>query len=198
MLPPKRPYRMAARAENVAATGERLLAAAWRHFASRPYEDVRLHEIAAEANVTVQTLHNRFRSKEELFTAAFMWWGAEEISQRDTAPVGERPRGDQSALRALRGTRRGDPAVPLPRGAHTRRPPDDRRRPRLPPPLGAANLCAAADGQQGAARQRRLTAIAAATDLLVWKLLRRDMQLDRGDAEAVVIEMIDGPAEALD
>jgi hypothetical protein len=43
------------------------------------------------------------------------------------------------------------------------------------------------------ARRRRLTAIMAATDPLVWKLLRRDMQLSRSQAEAVMIEMIEGP-----
>src|SRR5271154_1779848 len=56
----KRPYRMSARADAANATAERLLEAAWRHFATRPYEQVRLREIAAEAGVTVQTLHLRF------------------------------------------------------------------------------------------------------------------------------------------
>jgi AcrR family transcriptional regulator len=49
---------MAARANAVAATEERLLAAAWEHFSTRPYEEVRLADIAADAGVTVQTLHD--------------------------------------------------------------------------------------------------------------------------------------------
>jgi hypothetical protein len=45
-------------------------------------------------------------------------------------------------------------------------------------------------GLRGARRERRLSAIVVATDLLVWKLLRRDMGLARGEAERIVAEMI--------
>ncbi len=195
--PTKRPYRMTARAETVAATGERLLAAAWRHFASRPYDDVRLHEIAAEANVTVQTLHNRFRSKEQLFTAAFMWWGAQEITQRDTAPVGE----TSAAIKVLfeRYEAHGEAILRLLT--------QEERIPAVRQMTDAGRayhrhwaqrtFAPLLRDHQGAARRRRLTAIVTATDLLVWKLLRRDMQLSRSHAEAVMIEMIDGPAEVV-
>jgi hypothetical protein len=40
------------------------------------------------------------------------------------------------------------------------------------------------------ARARRLVELTVATDLLVWKLLRLDMQLDRSAAERAVIEMV--------
>ena len=186
---------MTARAEAAAATGERLLTAAWRHFASHPDEDVRLHEIAAEANVTVQTLHNRFRSKEHLFTAAFMWWGAEEITQRDTAPVGE----TTGAIKVLfeRYEAHGEAILRLLS--------QEERIPAVRQMTDAGRayhrhwvqrtFAPLLHGEQGAARRRRLTAIMAASDLLVWKLLRRDMQLGRSHAEAVMIEMINGPAD---
>ena len=45
-------------------------------------------------------------------------------------------------------------------------------------------------GVKGAARERRLVALVVATDLLVWKLLRREMGLGRATAERIVIEMI--------
>ena len=45
-------------------------------------------------------------------------------------------------------------------------------------------------GVTGAARERRLVALVVATDLLVWKLLRREMGLGRRRAEQMVIEMI--------
>jgi hypothetical protein len=45
-------------------------------------------------------------------------------------------------------------------------------------------------GLRGSARERRLTAIVIATDVLVWKLLRHDMQLDRPTAEQIVTEMV--------
>src|SRR5215210_3756432 len=85
----KRPYRMRARAEASAATRERLLAAAWRHFAERPYEDVRVAEVAANAGVTVQTLHARFGRKDQLFVAGWRWRMAPEGARRDSAPVGD-------------------------------------------------------------------------------------------------------------
>jgi hypothetical protein len=35
-------------------------------------------------------------------------------------------------------------------------------------------------------------ALMVATDVYVWKLLRRDQKLDRGDAEAVMCRLING------
>jgi hypothetical protein len=43
---------------------------------------------------------------------------------------------------------------------------------------------------RGHARERRLVALVVATDILVWKLLRREIGLDRASAERTVIEMI--------
>jgi hypothetical protein len=43
---------------------------------------------------------------------------------------------------------------------------------------------------RGTARERRLVALVVATDLLVWKLLRREMGLGRATAERIVIEMV--------
>jgi hypothetical protein len=45
-------------------------------------------------------------------------------------------------------------------------------------------------GLTGAARERRLVSLVVATDLLVWKLLRREMGLGRATAERIVIEMV--------
>jgi hypothetical protein len=45
-------------------------------------------------------------------------------------------------------------------------------------------------GLRGGARERRLSAIIVASDLLVWKLLRRDMRLSRSQAEGTVVEMV--------
>ena len=80
---------MVARAEAAAATQERMLASAWRQFSERPYEQVRLADIAADAGVTVQTLHARFGTKDELFVAAWIWAIGPEGARRDSAPVGD-------------------------------------------------------------------------------------------------------------
>src|SRR3954451_13568576 len=85
----KRKYEMVARAEAVADTQERLLASAWRHFSEHSYEQVRLADVAAEAGVTVQTLHARFGTKDGLFVAAWGWAVAAEGASRDNAPVGD-------------------------------------------------------------------------------------------------------------
>jgi AcrR family transcriptional regulator len=54
-----------------------------------PYEQVRLREIAAEAEVTVQTLHLRFHSKDELLSTAYAWFGQQEIARRPPAPAAD-------------------------------------------------------------------------------------------------------------
>ena len=46
-------------------------------------------------------------------------------------------------------------------------------------------------GLPRASRERRLTALVIATDVLVWKQLRLDMQLSRPQAEKIVLEMIE-------
>jgi AcrR family transcriptional regulator len=186
----KRTYRMAARAEAAADTRTRLLSAAWQHFASRPYDDVRLREIAADAAVTAQTLHTAFGSKEQLFTAAYLWWGGPVIAGRDAAPVGRVPEAivnlfdhyeahGNAVLRMLSQEER-IPAVrqmtDAGRAYHRA--------------WTAKTFAPLLRGLRGAARERRLNTIVAATDLLVWKLLRRDMGLERGEAERIVAEMV--------
>jgi AcrR family transcriptional regulator len=183
---------MSIRADAAAETGQRLLSAAWRHFATRPYDDVRLRDIAEEAGVSAQTLHNRFSSKEELFTAAFMWWGANEITERDAAPVGDiagsirvlfdRYEAHGIAILRLLAQEERIPAVRQMTDAG--RAYHQQWAERTFAPLLA--------GTRGASRRRQVAALVAATDLLVWKLLRMDMQLDRTDAEAVMARMLDG------
>src|SRR3954447_5143419 len=80
---------MRARADAVEATKERLLASAWRHFSDRPYEQVRLTDIAADAGVTVPTLHARVGTKDELFVSAWAWAIVPEGAQRKSVPIGD-------------------------------------------------------------------------------------------------------------
>jgi AcrR family transcriptional regulator len=188
--PQKRAYRMAARAEAAAQTRARLLSAAWQQFASRPYEEVLLRDIAADAGVSAQTLHTAFGSKEQLFTAACLWWGEPVIAGRDAAPVGRVPEAianlfdhyeahGSAVLRMLSQEER-IPAVremtDAGRAYHSA--------------WAAKTFAPLLRGLRGAARERRLSTIVVATDLLVWKLLRRDMGLERGEAERIVGEMV--------
>ncbi len=187
---------MTARAQAAAATGERLLAAAWRHFATRPYEEVRLREIAAEAQVTAQTLHARFGSKEELFIAAYAWFGWQETIRRAEAPVGR----VREAIGVLFDSYEAHGQAVLRMLSQEERIPTVHQMTEA----GRAyhrqwvqtTFAPLLRGLTGDARERRLAAIVVATDLLVWKLLRLDMQLPRERAERVVAEMVQGSRQA--
>lgn len=181
---------MTARAEAAAATGERVLAAAWRHFATRPYEEVLLREIAGEAEVTAQTLHARFGSKEELFTAAYAWFGRQEVTDRPAQPTED----VQAALallfdryeqhgRAVLRLLSQEEQIPAVRQMTDAGRAYHRH-------WAQTTFSPLLRGLRGEARERRLTAIVIATDLLVWKILRLDMKLKRGKAERIVADMI--------
>jgi len=181
---------MSARADAAAHTRARVLSAAWERFAGQPYEDVLLREIAADAAVSAQTLHTAFGSKEQLFTAAYRWWGQQVIAARETAPVGQVPEAIANLFDAYE----------THGGAVLRMLSQEERIPavRQMTEAGRAYHRAWAQktfapqlhGLRGAARERRLSAIVVATDLLVWKLLRRDMGLERAEAERIVGEMV--------
>lgn len=186
----KRPYRMVARAKAAEATKGRILAAAWRRFSERPYEEVRLADIADDAVVTVQTLHSRFGKKDELFVAAWVSAVAPEGARRDGAPVGD----IRAAVRILYDSYelQGDAVLRLLAAED-----------RIPAVHEMADAGRAwhrdwvertfaplLSGVRGAARERRLVSLVVATDLLVWKLLRREMGLSRSSAERIVIEMV--------
>jgi AcrR family transcriptional regulator len=190
----KRPYRMSARAAAAAATRERLLAAAWEQFATRPYDDVLLQEVAAAAGVTAQTLHLRFGSKEELFSAAFTWWGVREIATREEVPVGNVPAAianlfDHYESQGLAVLRMLSQEERIPAVAEMTEAGRIYHRAWVERTLGPLLR-----GSRGAGRKRRLAALVVATDVFTWKLLRRDMDLGRGEAESVVAEMV-GAAE---
>jgi AcrR family transcriptional regulator len=189
-LSPKRTYRMVARAEAAAATEERIFASAWRNFSERPYEQVRLADIATDAGVTVQTLHSRFGKKDELFVATWLWAVGPEGARRDRAPVGD----VRQAVRIIYDSYelQGDAVLRL--LAQEDRIPAVREM----TDAGRAwhrgwverTFAPRLAGLKGAARERRLVSLIVATDLLVWKLLRREMGLGRATAERIVIEMV--------
>jgi AcrR family transcriptional regulator len=189
-VPEKRRYRMVARAEAAAATRQRLLEAAWRHFSDRPFDGVRLADVAADAGVSVQTLLAHFGSKEALFVAAWGWRVAPEGARRDSAPAGD----VRTAVRVLYDSydRDGDAVLRLLA--------QEERIPAVHEMADAGRRWHRGwvertfepflSGSSGAARERRLVKLVVATDLLVWKLLRREMGLGRAAAERIVTEMV--------
>jgi AcrR family transcriptional regulator len=193
-MPTKRPdpraYRMIARADAAAATGERLLAAAWEHFGSRPYEEVRLQDIASDAGVTVQTIYLRIGSKDDLLTEAYKWWGTQEIATRDAAQLGDVPGAvkvvfahyEAHGLAILRMLSQEDRLPAVRHLMNAGRAYHRRWAERTFEPL--------LHGLRGRRRERRLIGIVAATDVFVWKLLRMDMGVERTEAEQIVADMV--------
>jgi len=186
-----RPYVMTARAAKAAATRARIRAAAITLYTDRPIEDFTLEEVARRAQTTVQTLLRAFSSKEELVYVALDQMAAGGVALRAT------PAGDvAAAVAAFHDTYEamGDLV--------TLRLADERRRPALKPGLEAgrrnhrAGVEAAFAPQlarvSGDERSRLLSILIIATDVYVWKLLRRDMALQRGEAEAIVCRIIEG------
>src|SRR3954468_24542992 len=178
----KRRYRMVARAEAAAATRERLLVSAWSHFAARPFEDVRVADVAREAGVSAQTLHTHFGTKDDLFVAAWRRRMAPEGERRDSARVGD----VRTAIRVLYDSydRDGDAVLRLLT--------QEERIPAVHEMAENGRRWHRAwvertfepDGE------RRLVALVVATDLLTWKLLRREMGLGRAAAERFVADMV--------
>ena len=64
-----RAYRMTARAEAAERTGQRIIDAMLGLYADVPYDRIRLEDVAAEAEVTVQTVIRRFGTKHGLLAA---------------------------------------------------------------------------------------------------------------------------------
>jgi AcrR family transcriptional regulator len=186
----RRPYRMVRRLEQSEATAARLVDAAWQRFSTAPYESVRLSDVAADAAVTVQTLHTRFGTKEQLFTTAFRRWMAEQGSSRGHARVGD----VDDVVRVLYDNYDDQGEIGLRMIAQEDRIPiirtytDAGRRWQrlwvaevLRPFLDAAPADARADLHE---------ALIVALDIYTWRLLRLDVGHATEDARRIVVRMI--------
>jgi AcrR family transcriptional regulator len=179
---------MDARAAAAAATGERILDAATQVFYARG--ELPLEEVARAAGVSVQTVIRRFGGRDGLFAAALERESSRVAEQRGHAPVGD----TGAAVRVLLDHYEewGDRVLALLAL--------EDRSPAAAEVVAAGlrlhrewceNLLAPAlDGLEGADRDRRLAQLVAVTDVLVWKLLRRDAGLDRAQTELAVRELL--------
>jgi AcrR family transcriptional regulator len=191
-LESRRPYRMVARAESAAATGERILDAAVEVFWELPGEQISLDEVARRAGVTVQTVIRRFGGRDALLASAAEREAERVGRQRDEAPVGDPAR----AVRVLvdHYEAMGDRVLRLLA--------EEERVPRLREIADRGRLvhrewCArvfapALAGRAGVERRRRLAQLVAICDVYTWKLLRRDAGLSRRQTELALVELL-GP-----
>ena len=181
---------MGARAEAAAETGRKILGAVIELHMERYFDQVSLEDIAERAGVTVQTVLRRFGSKERLIEAASEEVRGRVASQRDEAPVGDvagavanlvdhYEEWGESVLRLLAQEDR----VPA-----FRRATDAGRI--MHREWVERTFAPFLEGRRVEARERLLAQLVAVCDVYVWKVLRKDMGLSRGQTEFALGEMI--------
>lgn len=186
----RRRYRMRARAEATAATGERILDAATELFWQQPGADVSLDRVAQRAGVSVRTVIRRFGGRDGLMAAAVDRETERVRRRRDEAPVGDLA----GAVRVLvdHYEELGDRVLLLLAEEH--------RRPALRSIVDQGRsqhvawcervFAPALTGVRGARRDRRLAQFVAVCDVYTWKILRRDRGLGRRETEAALVELL--------
>ena len=177
---------MQARQDAVASTRERILRAAYREWSEQAYDQVTLQSIADAAGVSRQTVARQFGTKDELAFAVVDWQKPHEDAFRATDA------GDiEGAIARLVGRYEtmGD--------ANVRVLEMSGRVPAIDYLLEVSRAGHFAWIEQtllsGAADDRQLVhALYAATDVTLWKLLRRDLGQSRAETEAIVLRLVRG------
>lgn len=185
-----RVYRMGARADAAAATGERILDAAVELFWEQPTDTFSLDDVAHRAGVTVQTVIRRFGGREGLIAAAVARESERVRTQRDEAPVGDVAVAvrvlvehyEQTGERVLRMLAEQSRIPTLAAIVDSGRALHRQWCARVFAPVLA--------GRSGVDRQRRLAQLVAVCDVYMWKLLRLDAGLSRRQTELALVELL--------
>jgi len=188
----RRAYRMQSRMNAVAATRERILGAAYAQWSERPYDQVSLQSVADAAQVSRQTVARQFGTKDELALAVVDWQRPREEALRATEP------GDvDSAIERLvdRYEEMGDANVRV-LGLEGRVPAIDHlldvsragHREWIERTLVPGTATPESDDL--------VLALYAATDVTVWKLLRRDLGQSRASTEGIIHRLVRGVLDA--
>lgn len=182
---------MSARAEGMQALRDRILAAADARFAAVGSDRMSLEEIAADAGTTVQSVLRHFGSKDRLIDEALRATVERIRAQRDEAPTDD----VAGAVRNLFAhyEQYGDRGIRMlaeeHRTAFTRDLVAEGRA--LHREWVARTFARQLIDVRGAKRERRLAQLIAVCDIYVWKVLRRDLELGRAQAEKALVEMIE-------
>ncbi len=185
----QRAYEQGARAEASEATYRRILDAFVALARQKWLDDITLAEIAADAGVTVQTVIRRFGGKQGLI-AAFDKTIGPEIEARRNAGAGSHATAVAAIVEDYELT--GDFVVRLLA--------QETRHPELKPVLMhgrthhraqiALVFADVLSRLSPAARERHLKALIAVTDVYVWQVFRRDMEMDRKAVTALMLETV--------
>jgi AcrR family transcriptional regulator len=188
---PSREYRMTARAEAAEQTGERILDAMLRRYATTPYDQLRLEDVAADAGVTPQTVFRRFGSKPGLLTAVVEREQAALARDRAAAMGGSPQDTVRSLVRFYE--RHGTLILKLYAESH--------QAPGVPE-LAArgrryhvawcreAFADALEAGLDATTRARRLAQVVAVCDAATWRVLRVDGELSPEQTEQALLELL--------
>ena len=189
--PETRAYDMSNRAAQAEATRERIREAAVALYTARALDGFTLEEVAERAEVTVQTVLRAFKSKDQLILAALTVLAAQG------QPIKQPPVGDVAAAVAVifdLYEAIGDLVI--------QQLGDEHRLPGLKADMDIGRqkhaqwvettFAPPLEGRDAASRVHMFNALMVATDVYVWKLLRRDQKLDRSDAEAVMRRLVNG------
>jgi AcrR family transcriptional regulator len=181
-----RTYRMQARQEAVTSTRERILRAAYDQWLERPYDQVSIESVARAAGVSRQTVIRQFGTKDELAFAVVDWQKPYEEAFRSAEP------GDiETAIARLvdRYEVMGD--------ANVRILELEGRFPAFDYLLDISRASHRAwiertllPGPSPGDRDRAVLSLYAATDVTVWKLLRRDLKQSRSVTESVILRLV--------
>lgn len=172
-------------------TGERILDAAVAVFYQRPSEEISLADVATLAGVSVPTVIRRYGGKDGLLAAAAERESARIVAQRDQAAVGDV--GGATRIIVAHYEELGDVVLRLLAEAE--------RRPALREIADHGRdvhrrwcervFAPVLTGRSGVERDRRLAQLISVTDVLTWKLLRRDRGLSRRQTELAVRELLE-------
>ena len=183
----RRAYSMTNRAAKAAATRQRIRHAAMALYRDRPIAEFTLDEVAARAGTTVQTVLRIFGSKDQLMLAAL-----HDLAAGGTLLKPTRPGDCAAAVAAVFDIYEtiGDLLV--------KQLTEEERRPLLKPLLerGRANhrqwtrrvFAPQIDSRPDS--EQLWDVLAVATDVYVWKLLRRDRGLSRQAAQSAVLTLV--------
>jgi AcrR family transcriptional regulator len=179
------------RAESARRTHARILSAARERFLHAPYDEVTLAGVAADAGVSTQTVLNRFGTKEQLFLAE----AAEMIPEIEAIRASVRPGDVRSVARVVlrQYELMGDLNVRalelegrLPAMAEVSR-------------IGRANHRAWLETTfaeqlptERGPRRTTVNALYAATDVYLWKVLRRDLDTSLAETTRVMERLVRG------
>jgi AcrR family transcriptional regulator len=186
----RRGYRMVARAQATAATRERILDSTEHLFFTSASDRFSLEDVAEGAGTTVQTVLRHFGSKDFLLSTSFERAMGRVREERMSAPVGDVQGAVENLVQHYED--RGDVVIRW-LAAEDRNPflheVVDRGR-EFHRAWVARTFAPQLERLGGALKRRRLAQLVAITDVYVWKLLRRDMKLGRGETESAITEMI--------